>query len=81
MIDDLRARFDMKRTSDVFEQNPARLLLALSGHSSLCGFMSAFGGKADIVRIGDLCLLMTQSDAPQSDPANTCVCLFDWLFC
>jgi len=25
------------------------------------GSMSAFGGKADIVRIGDLCPLMTQS--------------------
>ena len=27
-------------------------LLAISGHSSLCGFMSAFGGKADIMSMG-----------------------------
>ena len=26
-----------------------------------CGIMSAFGGKADIVRVRDLCLLLTQS--------------------
>jgi hypothetical protein len=36
-------------------------LMAISGHSSRCGFMSAFGGKADIVSIGDLCPLLTQS--------------------
>ncbi len=36
-------------------------LLAQSRHSSLCGFMSAIGGKADIVRVGDLCPLMTHS--------------------
>ena len=35
--------------------------MAISGHLMQCGIMSAFEGKADIVRIGDLCPLMTQS--------------------
>jgi len=38
-----------------------RLFMALSRHSSLCGFMSAFGCKADIVSMGVLCPLLTQS--------------------
>ncbi len=41
-------------------------LLAQSRHLMQCGIMSAFGGKADIVSMGDLCLLMTQSGHPPS---------------
>jgi hypothetical protein len=46
------------------ERLAGRPLLAHSGHLLQCGFMSAFGGKADIVSVGDLCLLMTQSGHP-----------------
>jgi hypothetical protein len=35
--------------------------MAISGHFSLGGFMSAIGGKADIVSWGVLCPLLTQS--------------------
>jgi predicted Zn-ribbon and HTH transcriptional regulator len=46
------------RSPEIQSQCP---LLAISGHSSLCGFMSAFGGKADILMGCVLCLLLTQS--------------------
>jgi hypothetical protein len=39
-------------------------LLAISGHSSLCGFMSAIGGKADIKWRREKSPLLTQSGHP-----------------
>jgi hypothetical protein len=48
----------------VIQEQPCPLL-AQSRHSTLCGFMSAFGGKADIGHI-------TQIEALQSDPTIAC---------
>jgi hypothetical protein len=54
--------------------------MAIIGHSSLPRFMSAIGGKADIMSMGRLFPLMTQSghqrrfqsEALQPDPTNAC---------